>query len=339
MEKLRCGFIILWFLFNMDGGLADSSFKNSTALSDVIPPAAAYPFRTDLITVEECSLYVQYSVERFICADRQVLGYLCNVTDKNPRKAQMLNTYLDVSCIYRSHALVANTTKHVRQISPHRAVLLNLFEWDAEQDPVTVDVVEPIRNQTVHLAVHDCRSPNTTAKVYALGLLPSLYSFALDACPNVTIQKTHFSGMPQLRIIWFYVTTISSLEPGTFTDLIHLRSLTLEKHYIKVLINQNNPNPAYIKFSTDGNLHYLYDLHCGCSFAWLRSFLKQKPYLIGEKDPGEVFIIGNYISPAVERSGNKTDIFSVDCSRNVTLDNIWAGNEFSYKTNCSTETC
>ncbi|XP_055340756.1 uncharacterized protein LOC129589880 [Paramacrobiotus metropolitanus] len=338
MEELRCGFIMLWFISNIDGGLAGSIFKNSTELSDVIPPvAAAYPFRADLITVKECTLYVEYLVEGFICADMQVLGYLCNGNDKNPRKALKLNTYLDVSCMYRSHALVANTTKHVGQISPHRAVLLSLFELEAEQDPVTADVVEPIRDQTVHLAVKDCRSTNTTAKVHALGVLPNLYSFALGYCFNLTIQKKHFGRMPQLRMVAFCLTTISSLEPGTFTDLIHLRSLTLERYFIRALWNKYDPQPAYSRFTTDDYLHYLYDVHCDCSYAWLRSFLKQKPYLTEEKDPGEMFIIGNYLSPAIARKGNKTDVFSVDCSRNVTLNNIWAGSEFSYNTTCSTE--
>ncbi|XP_055351037.1 uncharacterized protein LOC129597490 isoform X2 [Paramacrobiotus metropolitanus] len=342
MEKLRYGLVIFWFISNMEGGMADPdqdlSHKNSSAFNGIIFPVAANPFRADLLTFEECNLYLKYQQEQSICM--VVFGYdPCNVHDDSPIKV-MLNTYLDVSCIYMPHALVANTTRHVRQISPYRAVLLNLFEGQIDQDPVTVDVVEPIRNQTAHLAVYDCQSPNATAKVYALGILPNVYSFALKYCPNVTIQKKHFDGMPQLRLITFELITISALEPGTFTDLIHLRSLTLERDFIGALLNQNSPKPkpAYSRFSNGDYLHYLHDLHCACSFAWLRSFLKQKPYLVEEKDLGEVFIIGNYLSPSVKRKGNETDVFSVDCSRKVTLDNIWTGSEFSYKACCSDKT-
>ncbi|XP_055340743.1 uncharacterized protein LOC129589869 [Paramacrobiotus metropolitanus] len=341
LSKMRRWFIMFWFISNMDGGLADGdcSLKNSTVIHDAVSPAAEYPFRTDLLTVEECSLYLKYLLQRSICTDVMDFSNWCNVNAENPRKAGMLHTYWEVTCFYRSHALVANTTKHVRKISPQRAVLLHLFEWEAEQDPVTIDIVEPIRNQTIHLAVNNCRAPNATAKVHALGLLPNVYSFALGYCPNVTIQKKHFGGMPQLRMIAFYESTISALEPGTFTDLIHLRSLTLESYIIRTLLNQYIPEPAYRRFTTDDYLHYLYDVHCDCSYAWLRSFLKQRPYLIEKKNLGEVFIIGNYLSPAVERSGNKTDVFSIDCSKNVTLDNIWTGSEFSYKAACSNENC
>ncbi|XP_055348719.1 uncharacterized protein LOC129595665 [Paramacrobiotus metropolitanus] len=341
MEKLSYGIIILCFVCNTYGVQAESdsgcSEKNSTASNDEISPPATYPFRTDLLTVEECNLYIKHIDKKSVCMIMAVwIHNLCDVNDENPRQYEMGVTYVDISCVYKPHAFLAKTTKLVRQISPQRAVLLNLYEWKAEEDPVTVDIVDPVRDQTIHLGVFDCQTPNTTAKVHELGLLPNVYSFTLNGCTNMTIQKKHFSRMPQLRMIAFYITSISALEPGTFTDLIHLRSLTLERDFTIALETKGHPESAYSYFATDDKLNYLYNLHCDCSFAWLRNFLEQKPFIIGEKEPGEVFIIGNYLSAGVERNRNTTDVFSVDCSRNITLENILIGSEFSYNvTQCN----
>ncbi|XP_055348763.1 uncharacterized protein LOC129595707 [Paramacrobiotus metropolitanus] len=340
MEELRYGFLIFCLISSMYGGLADvhtdCSKQNSTTSNDAVTPttqSTPYPFRADLLTVEECNLYQQFQEENSTCS--MIFSFdTCVVDNEHPRKEQMGATYVQILCIYQPRALIANTTKHVREISPLRAVLLNLYEWKDEEDPVTFDVVEPVQNQIIDLCILDCRYPNTTAKVYELGTFPYLYSFALNGCANMTIQKKHFSRMPQLRMIAFYMSTIETLEPGTFTDLPLLRSLILERFFGMVLATENDPSQAamYSHIGTEDYLDRLYTLHCDCSFAWLRNFLKRKPYLIEAKVPGEVFIVGNYLSEGVERTGNGTDVFSVDCSRKITLENVWTGSEFSYNT-------
>ncbi|XP_055348766.1 uncharacterized protein LOC129595709 [Paramacrobiotus metropolitanus] len=328
MERLQHGFLLMFLLSNMGASLADGGQQNPTA-DNATSSATTYPLRTDLLTVEECNLYWQYGMEKSMCM-MVFSSIFCVVDDEHPRQDLMLNTYLDVSCVWKRHALVAKTTKRVREISPQRAVLLNLFQYLESEDPLTTDVVDPVRNQMIHLGVFDCQAPNATAQVYELGNFPNLYDFEMNSCTNLTIRKKDFSRMPQLRMVTFYITSISALEPGTFTDMPHLGSLILERDFITALWNIGNPESAYSKFATDEYLDYLYNLHCGCSFAWLRNFLEQKPFLIEEKNEGEVFIIGNYLSQAVQFHRNHTDILSVDCSKDITVENVYTGHKFSY---------
>ncbi|XP_055350872.1 uncharacterized protein LOC129597300 isoform X2 [Paramacrobiotus metropolitanus] len=301
MKALWCG---LFNLFFIQSKFAAPTYTDSGCISQnwtlnhsvVAPVVTPYPFRRDLLTI--------------------------------------MNTYVEIPCLHEPRSLVAKTTQKVSEISPQRAVALYLTEVPDKEDLLTVDVVGPIRNQTVHIGMSGCYSPNTTARVYELGTIPNLHSFSFYLCDDLAIRKFDFSGMPQLRQMVFTLSTIATLEPGTFADLPNLRSLILERKWIKELFSAKNPSSTNDYSASVNDLDYLYNLHCDCSFAWLRRFLKKKPYLIDAKDPGEVFKIGNYFSEAITRTGNGTDVFSVDCSRNVTLENISTGSEFSYNASC-----
>ncbi|XP_055355131.1 uncharacterized protein LOC129600574 [Paramacrobiotus metropolitanus] len=334
MQSIGCGLFVL-FCIGSAPAHADSdctSYNLTYIAPSVVSP---YRFAVHLLTVKECILYFNLAANGSMC---QLIpgSNLCTVNDKTPRGRVMLNTYVEIACIYKPRALVIKTTKRVSQISPQRAVVLDLLEIPGKEDLITVAVVEPIRNQTVGLTVTGCYAPNTTSRIHNLGTIPALHSIGLHGCRDLAIQKSDFDRVPQLRQVVFDLSTTDTLEPGTFTDLPHLRNLVLEKKLILALISAKNPNRTS-NFSNDRYIDYVYTLHCDCSFAWLRRFFKQNRYLIEGKEPGEVFRIGSYFSEAVRKTGNGTDVFSVDCSKKVTLENIWAGNEFSYNTSCSNE--
>ncbi|XP_055351828.1 uncharacterized protein LOC129598072 [Paramacrobiotus metropolitanus] len=341
-KAMRFGLFILLYI---QSSLATSTYTKSAYLSQnltsrptvLAPVVPSYPFRRDLFTAEECNLYFTLGSNGSMCL--LIPGSrLCAITEKSPRRFVMMNTYVEVPCLHPTRSQLVKTTQRVSQISPQRAVVLHLDEEPDKEDLVTVDVIEPIRNQTVHIGIIGCYSPNTTARVYEVGTIPNLHSFALYNCHNQAVRKSDFGRMPQIRQIVLTLCTINMLEPGTFTDLPHLRSLVLERQLILALFSAKNPSGA--NSSVNANyLDYLYNLHCDCSFAWLRRFLNQMPDLIEAKDAGEVFIVGNYVSTAVKRNGNDTEVFSVDCSKKITLENIWAGNEFSYNASCSDVIC
>ncbi|XP_055348733.1 uncharacterized protein LOC129595677 isoform X2 [Paramacrobiotus metropolitanus] len=224
---------------------------NQTAPDKTLAPPT-YLFRSDLLTTEECLAYAAPTIDKGICPII-MKEEDCYISDKNPRQHQMLGTYLEIACVWENHTLAAKTTKRIRQISPHRAVMLSLFERDDTEDPITVDVLDPLRNQLVHLALFTCYSKNVTAKLYELGEFPNLFSFETVDCFNLTVRKNDFSRLPQLRAITLYFTTIASLEPGTFTDLPHLRILILEKDFMLALQEKGNPDSANGDFATEDN--------------------------------------------------------------------------------------
>ncbi|XP_055327528.1 uncharacterized protein LOC129580843 [Paramacrobiotus metropolitanus] len=346
MNAVRCGPCGLFILLHIHNNLAAPTYTDSdsqnpqqtltrNAVAPFVPP---YPFRKDLFTEEECILYFSLAAKRSMCLLTPG-DSVCTIIEESPRRSQMLNTYVEIACLHRPRSLLVKTTQRVSQISPQRAVVLYLTEVPGKEDLLTVDVVGPIRNQTVHIGMFGCYSPNTTARVYELGVIPNLHSFAFYSCFSLAIHKFEFTHMPQLRQIVFSLSTISTLEPGTFTDLPNLRTLILEKSWIVELFGASTPSSSNNYSASVNDLDYLHNLHCDCSFAWLRRFLKQKPYLIEAKEPGEVFRVGNYFSAAVKRNGNDTNVFSVDCLKNVTLENIWTGNQFSYNEHCSDDIC
>ncbi|XP_055357136.1 uncharacterized protein LOC129602158 [Paramacrobiotus metropolitanus] len=337
MKAVQCGLLVFFCIRNKLAlwAFADSgcTSPNVTSTHNVTPAVVAqYPFRRDLLTVRECITYDNLEAEDAICALIPHSDY-CIINDETPRRLMMLNTYVEIACLYKPRSLVIKTIKRVREISPRRAVVLDLFEFPLKENLITVTVVEPIRNHTIGLTVTGCYAPNTTSRIHTLGTIPNLHSLAIYSCRHLDIQKSDFSRLPQLRQIVFDLSSIDTLEPDTFTDLPHLRTLVLEKNLILAFFSPKNRSQAYYSVVT-GYLDYLQKLHCDCSSAWLRSFLKQKRYLIEEKEPGEVFRIGSYFSEAVKRTGNRTDVFSVDCSKNLTLENISTGNEFSYNVSC-----
>ncbi|XP_055354759.1 uncharacterized protein LOC129600299 [Paramacrobiotus metropolitanus] len=154
------------------------------------------------------------------------------------------------------------------------------------------------------------------------------------------MKKQHFAGMRQVRMIRLYACTIASLEAYTFTDLPSLDSLALENGLgfdLQRLQKDYQAQDMLPVFLNQADFVIVRRLHCDCSLAWLRNFLKRKPHLTASKKQGQVAVIGIYITPSVGHYWDEwPHIFSVDCSRDLAYDNIRAGTQFSYNTSCHT---
>ncbi|XP_055348723.1 uncharacterized protein LOC129595669 [Paramacrobiotus metropolitanus] len=333
---------------------ADCSVRNQSVTSIPFSLQTVPSFRNDTLTMDECIAYHARQADALMCAIVWELEMCALIGDVRRQYTPMLNTYIQPGCKFQERMAVETTTRAISLISPDRAVALALWDWNGPDDPVTSEVVEPVRQQIIALDVHQCYTyngtSNVTSKIHSLGLLPNLHSLEIVLCFNMTVKRDHFSRMPRVRMITFTMSTMVALEAGTFTDLPFLWSLVLEKDFVSQL-QHPFPKPKegasdndvafyrWKKSEEDCERDYLQRLHCDCSFAWLRNLFRKKPYLIFEKNAGEVFAIGNYLSPVVSRQKDSADVLSVDCSQNLTVDNYFMGHEFSYNTVCSNRAC
>ncbi|XP_055354428.1 uncharacterized protein LOC129600062 [Paramacrobiotus metropolitanus] len=239
------------------------------------------PFRTDLMTKEECITFATIGEGR-ICSLVSDIDS-CNFTTQDfyYKYHALSRTYLEVECEQADRSDIMQLTRNISRISPNRAVTIELVEKSDPSGHVHFDVIEPIRWQIVGLTVISNTSM-TTLKVYEAGTLPRLLRIEVEYGYNLVVKKKDVSRMPQIRMICFRLSNIKTLEQYTFMDLPHLESLMLEKEISRELDLKEwyaGRNRTYdSRFITSGGVHKVWRLHCGCSFAWLRNFLKQKPH-------------------------------------------------------------
>ncbi|XP_055339326.1 uncharacterized protein LOC129588930 [Paramacrobiotus metropolitanus] len=339
-----------------------------------VPPTAAFPFRTDGLTrAEFCLRFVpETSCIPTMFGTVYEFDNCHNATDSeiraHPWGSSIEKTYIDFDCIWKTRKHMTVITKALGGMSPTRALTIALYDHaDDQRLAIHKDVIEPVRNQVIQLSTFYCTSPNITAKVYAMGPLPNLLHFQLGLdCQGLIIRKADFSGMPQVRVIQFIsATTIAEMEPYTFTDLNNLQILTLEAQIVDVLYTSAVKDHGHAL--ARGSLpDYFFErarrLHCDCSFAWFRNFLKKKPYLTAARNAGNLLTVGSFKLPesnirAPGSSANVTaltrrdlenvDLFqhqwppvlSVNCALDFNWRNTQAGNKFSYNTACYNLDC
>ncbi|XP_055347424.1 uncharacterized protein LOC129594678 [Paramacrobiotus metropolitanus] len=339
--------IIVLQAFPAKGGQVDLETDCNT-VPNVTQPTALEPitfsFRNDLLTRGECLMYANLSQNGKICSPIFGVHECEGSSDDQYLLKPLSRTYIDVRCSWENRTLLTNITKNIHLISPTRAVIIKLKERNDSLDPVHLEVINPIRNQLIQLHVSEVRTTLICAKIYDIGVLPNLIFLGIQSGLGLEIQKKHFSRMPQIRSIIFAHCTIAALEPYTFTDLPHLQSLSLEDGAASDLsLLDDHPDPATKRrlypymFSEDG-LESIRKLHCDCSYAWYRNFLKQKPSLIFGRGQGEIAMVGNYMTPFI----NMMDAFSaavlkIDCAQNITYHNVQRnlrGSHYSYNTSC-----
>ncbi|XP_055342020.1 uncharacterized protein LOC129590696 [Paramacrobiotus metropolitanus] len=284
----------------LETGRDSHSVPPECAVRNDTLPAVDFPLRTDKLTVEECLRYVKMqrpdssytSPTRQTCSPFQLDGN-CNETGDPSNFSVFQKTYLSIGCGWEKPDILTEIHRNVSIISPNRAVTAMLRCRSAyTSDVLHYDVVHPIRNQTIELWIAECVSHNVTAMVYDMGVFPYLLrlDITIFASTNggISIRQRDFSRMPQLRMIYFRNIIIEAMEPYTFTDLAHLQILALEARYLSYNLGASD--------SLD-DLLMARRLYCDSAFAWFRHFLKEKPFLIGDKAEGEAFRLGDYFSP------------------------------------------
>ncbi|XP_055340495.1 uncharacterized protein LOC129589680 [Paramacrobiotus metropolitanus] len=155
---------------------------------------------------------------------------------------------------------------------------LRLISIYVEEQLITKYSFLPIQRQILHLQLQNCITKNATSRLNKMGFT-NLLHFELYHCRKLVIEKTDFASSRQIRIIVFYNTTLGLLEPETFTDLAELQILSLEA----LLEGQKN-----YKFGQPFK-NFLRNLHCGCDFAWYRSWWRRNKRLRLSVEAGELY--------------------------------------------------
>ncbi|XP_055352918.1 uncharacterized protein LOC129598860 [Paramacrobiotus metropolitanus] len=303
----------------------------STAPPEPSPAPENVSFRTDNVTREECLAYFAlWTRATSLCSPVQAQVHC----DSDPRGIFAISkTYIQAQCLRGDRTDAGRLTSNVHRISPGRAVTLLLEDHTvAQENPVHHDVIEPVRQQLVQLTVLRCVTPNITATIYAVGMLPRLVALKLDGCRHLVIEKEHFSRMRNVQMIHLSSSTIARLEVYTFTDLPRLDSLTFEDGLGAEFkqLQDGDSSEEVLPVISQAEIDAVRRVHCDCSFAWFRNFLQRKPHLTAVKEKGQVVTIGSYKTSYVD----KYDVLSVDCARSLTYDNIRVGTQFSYNSTC-----
>ncbi|XP_055342618.1 uncharacterized protein LOC129591111 [Paramacrobiotus metropolitanus] len=295
-------------------------------------------FRTDPISSSECR---QLAMRRFRSNSMCFPMWPFSVADcgapKVPDYPVTYDTVLQLNCISDESSIIAAAVSNISHISPRRAVILGLSDGNGTMNTLQASIVGSIRQQLIALGVVGAATPYTTARIYRVGDLVNLLQLQISSSSGLIVHKQDFHRMPRIRQISFESASIRFLEPYTFTTLPHLRSLVLDGGISWYWIDRNY-FMKNVKPSMDED--EVRRLHCDCSFAWLRNFLKTHAYLTSSKGKEDVFSVASYISPDTSgRGSNYSDSLSVDCKGNFTLDNLQTGTEFSYNTGCYNLTC
>ncbi|XP_055352929.1 uncharacterized protein LOC129598868 [Paramacrobiotus metropolitanus] len=303
--------------------------------ASVVP--APFAFRTDNLTKAECLAYLAFSKNSTILCNPVFMVQECD-EDHSLSYPLFSRTYLRAGCAWANRTNFAQVTKNIKITSPNRAVTLEVREFADMEDLLHHDVMDPVRHQVIDLVIEKCATTITTAKLYDAGPLPNLVRLRMENCFNMVIKKRDFARIPAVRMITFYMFTIETLEEYTFTDLLHLDSLVLEDGIVYELRRiQEYPNPPrrqQMVTLTDADIEKVRRIHCDCSLAWFRNFLKRRPYLTDGKEEGEVSVVGNYRTPIVNTIKLAPAVLSVDCARNLTYNSARVGSVFSYNTSC-----
>ncbi|XP_055347349.1 uncharacterized protein LOC129594623 isoform X2 [Paramacrobiotus metropolitanus] len=134
----------------------DCNIPPNMSQTNVVDPIA-FPFRSDLLTREECLLYANLSHNGAICSP----VFSVQECEKSSNDEHLLTppsrTYIDIRCSWENRTLLSDTTKNIHLISPTRAIIIKLKERNDSVDPVHPEVISPIRNQLIEFRV---RSPH-----------------------------------------------------------------------------------------------------------------------------------------------------------------------------------
>ncbi|XP_055348978.1 uncharacterized protein LOC129595872 [Paramacrobiotus metropolitanus] len=339
-------------------------------------PLPVTSFRTDGLTrAEFCLRFAkETSCNQVMFGSTYEFSNCNNATDNEIRAHAwghfIDKTYIDFNCPSKGREHMKAITTAISGISQKRALTLALYDsTDNRATALHYEVVEPVRSQVIQLSALYCKTPNTTAKVYAMGIMPNLLCFQLGwYCHGLVIRKIDFSRMPHVRAIQFIIsTTIAEMEPYTFTDLSNLQILTLEDQIAGDLYSRGENDHGMAKgFLPDHVFEHIRRLHCDCSFSWLRNFLKKKPYLIMAMKKSQLMKVGSFELPeddirAPGSSANVTSlsrreldnfhitmdiiqnkwspVLSVNCAQAFNWKNTQAGSQFSYNTSCYNLNC
>ncbi|XP_055335043.1 uncharacterized protein LOC129586070 [Paramacrobiotus metropolitanus] len=208
---------------------AECSPPTASALSpDSLLSSDNFTFRTDLLTQEECHAYValKNSTTSLYYPKKKIHSQYIDINiycpdDGRPGPIPDAPTFIRAWCSYYNRSDTARLTRHIRRISPGRAVLLLFNEGADADDSLHPDVIGPVRDQLLELSITPCVTPHVTAKIHAVGPLPHLVTLELELGRNLVIKKQHFTGMPQVRQITCYNCTIARLHDCTNARLLH----------------------------------------------------------------------------------------------------------------------
>ncbi|XP_055347973.1 uncharacterized protein LOC129595086 [Paramacrobiotus metropolitanus] len=300
-----------------------------TGIADNSPVTAGGTLRTDMLSAEECVTY-----HKMPCGDDDE-NYCPMVYARNHSMDPLSHTYVTITCQFGStRTALAQFARNVSITSANRAVVLKMNERNDTEDPLHSDVIGPIRTQIIELDVHRGATPALTTKIYNAGAIPNLVMLQVGYAKNLVIKRHDFSGLPSVRWITFTYSSVKELEPYTFTDLAHLKTLSLEGRVAYNIDMRQLPKDE---------LESVKRLHCDCSFAWYRNFLKRNPHLIQKKRVGEAVAIGTYASEEFPMDmGLWPDPLTVNCAAALDKDNVYRNrklNQYSYNTSCNELAC
>ncbi|XP_055353116.1 uncharacterized protein LOC129599021 isoform X2 [Paramacrobiotus metropolitanus] len=130
-------------------------------------------------------------------------------------------------------------------------------------DYISYSTFAVIRTRVYYLDVRNCVDRRAIGKLTGLEFTNLVY-FAVANCYRLVIKKNDFAGMPNLDMIFLFKSTLSSLDPGSFSYLPRLSVLSLEAG-LRDDANWSN-----------ATRQYLWELHCSCQYDWFRSWWASK---------------------------------------------------------------
>ncbi|XP_055344752.1 uncharacterized protein LOC129592684 [Paramacrobiotus metropolitanus] len=199
---------------------------------------------------------------------------------------------------------VLDTATSISRANPNRAVRV-FYSEVFDSFKLSPETVDPIKKQVIELYLMNCKDQSTTYRIGALPLSNLLYLQISSCKDGLVVKKSDFAPFTHLRSLDFFLTSIASIEPDTFKNLPELRSLALENRLGANALRGSNASDS------DLNVAAVRKIHCDCDYAWLRNWLDAHPYLLSDRDEGELYVIGNRLSNRVFRS---TAFYAVDCA-------------------------
>ncbi|XP_055335035.1 uncharacterized protein LOC129586064 [Paramacrobiotus metropolitanus] len=190
--------------------------------------------------------------------------------------------------------------------SPLRAVWLNLEDTLQRHD--MSGAFWHIRRLILGTQLYLCKNAHCTSVLRGLGFV-NLMILRVSYSSGLIIKKTDFCKLNKLQSLIFRMATVQNLEPGTFSNLLHLKVLSMESDIlIAAEINKN--------LSVIHRLEYLHNLHCSCDFAEFRQWMKNNKALLWELGPEELSYVDGILSFAP--FARSTLYNPVDCRENLT---------------------
>ncbi|XP_055329620.1 uncharacterized protein LOC129582197 [Paramacrobiotus metropolitanus] len=218
-----------------------------------------YPeFSIEPLSPEECATQELSDCQQHDCGkDARFQRYAYEVIELYDRG------YCNASSggLERIHRAVTAMTR-----LPIRPVMVYL----EDRSPLAFNDMAEIRKRIVSFWLYNCVQERATRKLHDL-YWTNVLEFMTVNCSELVIMKNDFENSMKLRQIFFWNTTIRTLEENTFTNLPSLVALSLQ-HNLKNLRSFEDeltePRPPVM--FTQRIRDYLFRLHCSCEFAWFR---------------------------------------------------------------------